>query len=209
MTAFSATTYFASAHDAQDLPPPVGLEVAFAGRSNAGKSSAINVITGKSRLAFASKTPGRTQMINFFVVAADRYIVDLPGYGYAEVPQAERVRWARLIETYLATRASLRGLVVMMDVRHPLKPQDRQLLEWFAPTEKPILILLTKSDKLSKQQAANQLRAVESELKLYRLNATARLFSSLTRMGVEPARDVIAGWLDMDSAKENPRFKGD
>lgn len=204
MSVFASAQYFASAHEAHNLPPDQGWEVAFAGRSNAGKSSAINVLTGKTRLAFASKTPGRTQMINFFSVGDERYIVDLPGYGYAEVPQAERTRWGRLIETYLATRVALRGLVVMMDVRHPLKPQDRLMLEWFAPTQKPILVLLTKSDKLSKQQANNQLRIVLAELKLYRVNATAQLFSSLNRTGVEAAREVIASWLELAQKKKTP-----
>lgn len=209
MNEFANARYFASAYEAHNLPPSEGSEVAFAGRSNAGKSSAINVLAGKTRLAFASKTPGRTQMINFFWVAEDRYIVDLPGYGYAQVPHAERDRWGSLIETYLATRESLRALVVMMDIRHPLKPQDRQLLEWFAPTGKPILILLTKCDKLSKQQATAQLRAVASELKLYRTNASVQLFSSLNRTGVDTARTQIAEWLNLTQQKENPRFKGD
>ena len=128
------------------------VEIAFAGRSNAGKSSAINSLTNRSRLAFVSKTPGRTQNLNFFQLDTG-FLVDLPGYGYAKVPPEVRQHWEGLLSTYLQTRESLHGMVLIMDVRHPLTPLDRQMLDWFSPTGKPVHILLTKSDKLSRQQA--------------------------------------------------------
>ena len=186
--------YVASAHELAQLPPAEGPEVAFAGRSNAGKSSAINMLVGHNRLAFVSKTPGRTQMINFFVLPGQRFLVDLPGYGFAKVPEAERQRWGHLINVYLTSRQTLTGLVAIMDVRHPLTPLDRQLLEWFLPTGRPVHILLTKADKLSRQQAASQLAAIRRELSGFR-QVGLQLFSSLDGQGVEEARRVIAGWL--------------
>ena len=130
------------------LPPAHGAEVAFAGRSNAGKSSAINALAQRNRMAFVSKTPGRTQHINFFSVGPDRYLVDLPGYGYAAVPAAARAHWHDLVGGYLQTRACLRGVILIMDVRHPLTELDRQLLDWLRPTGVPVHVLLSKSDKL-------------------------------------------------------------
>jgi GTP-binding protein len=132
----------------QDLPPPNGAEVAFAGRSNAGKSSAINTLVGHTRLAFVSKTPGRTQLINVFRLLNGAALIDLPGYGYAKVPEAIRKQWVRLLENYLTYRESLIGLVLIMDARRPLTPLDCQMLDWFAPTGKPVHVLLSKCDKL-------------------------------------------------------------
>lgn len=193
--------YFASAHDLDQLPPEGGREVAFAGRSNAGKSSAINAIAGRNRLAFVSKTPGRTQLINFFRVAEARYLVDLPGYGFAKVPEVERRRWGDLIGGYLQSRTSLVGLVAIMDIRHPLTPLDRQLLDWFLPAGKPIHILLTKADKLSRQQAAKQLAQVRREVAGEGL-VTAQVFSSLSRAGVEEAVSLLGRWLDLGLEKK-------
>lgn len=184
--------YVASAHDLSQLPPAAGPEVAFAGRSNAGKSSAINALVGHVRLAFVSKTPGRTQMINFFALPRERFLVDLPGYGYAKVPEKERERWGEVISHYLAERSSLCGLVAIMDVRHPLTPLDRQLLDWFLPGGRPVHILLTKADKLSRQQATKQLQAVQREIA--GSTVSAQLFSSLNRNGVEEAAQVIESW---------------
>lgn len=195
--------YVASAHELAQLPPPQGPEVAFAGRSNAGKSSAINTLVGHNRLAFVSKTPGRTQMINFFVLPGQRFLVDLPGYGFAKVPEAERQRWGRLINVYLTSRQTLTGLVAIMDVRHPLTVLDRQLLEWFLPTSRPVHILLTKADKLSRQQAASRLAAVRRELAGFK-QVGLQLFSSLDGQGVEEARRVIAGWLQAVTIQGQP-----
>jgi GTP-binding protein len=174
------------------LPPDHGWEVAFAGRSNAGKSSALNALTGRRRLAFVSKTPGRTQQINYFGLDGDRYLVDLPGYGFAKVPLEVQSQWGRLLSAYLRTRAALRGLVVIMDVRHPLTPLDAQLLDWFAPTGKPVLVLLTKADKLTRQHAATQLQAVRNLLNQYEV----MLFSSVSGAGVEEARRFVERLLE-------------
>lgn len=169
-------------------------EVAFAGRSNAGKSSALNLLTRKNRLAYTSKTPGRTQLINFFEVAADTYLVDLPGYGYAKVPPAVKAKWEGLLSRYLQEREALVGMVLIMDARHPLTPLDWQMLNWFAPTGKRMHILLSKADKLSNSERTLTLRRVEQELAALD-RVTVQLFSSLSRLGVEEAAAVVESWL--------------
>jgi GTP-binding protein len=169
-------------------------EVAFAGRSNAGKSSALNLLTRKNRLAYTSKTPGRTQLINFFEVDADTYLVDLPGYGYAKVPPAVKAKWEGLLSRYLQEREALVGMVLIMDARHPLTPLDWQMLNWFAPTGKRMHILLSKADKLSNSERTLTLRRVEQELAALD-TVTVQLFSSLSRLGVEEAAAVVEGWL--------------
>ena len=169
-------------------------EVAFAGRSNAGKSSALNLLTRKNRLAYTSKTPGRTQLINFFEVDADTYLVDLPGYGYAKVPPAVKAKWEGLLSRYLQEREALVGMVLIMDARHPLTPLDWQMLNWFAPTGKRMHILLSKADKLSNSERTLTLRRVEQELAALD-KVTVQLFSSLSRLGVEEAAAVVEGWL--------------
>ncbi|MBS0544367.1 MAG: YihA family ribosome biogenesis GTP-binding protein [Proteobacteria bacterium] len=179
------------------LPPPSGAEIAFAGRSNAGKSSAINTLAGHVRLAFVSKTPGRTQLINFFRLNCGALLVDLPGYGYAAVPEKIRRQWQGLIETYLKKRESLIGLVLIMDVRHPLTELDRQMIDWFAPSGRPLHVLLTKSDKLSRGAASATLQAVRQELAAFGPQVTVQLFSSLKKAGMEEAERVIAGWLGL------------
>ena len=195
MSLFAGTHFIASAHDARELPPDVGGEVAFAGRSNAGKSSAINAITHRNRLAFVSKTPGRTQTINFFACDPRRRLVDLPGYGYAAVPQRERAYWQKLISTYLLHRKSLKGLVLIADARHPLSVLDQQLLSWYAPSLQPVLVLLTKSDKLSRQAATESLKSAETMLASQYPGATAQLFSAVSGRGLRSAQALLHSWL--------------
>ena len=195
MFVFSDARYTASAHEMHELPPDVGAEVAFAGRSNAGKSSAINALTRRKRLAFVSKTPGRTQTINFFDCGVNRRLVDLPGYGYAAVPQKERAHWGMLVGAYLQSRASLRGLVIIVDSRHPLTPLDRQLLGWHAPSGQPVLVLLTKSDKLGRAEASKSLKAAREALPQLHPTATAELFSAVDGTGQRHAQGLIGAWL--------------
>ena len=195
MSRFQNASFYTSVTDIRDLPQHSGIEVAFAGRSNAGKSSAINTLTNRNRLAFVSKTPGRTQQINFFKLDADQFLVDLPGYGYAKVPESIRQQWEKLLGKYLQSREPLKGLVLIMDIRHPLKSLDIQMLDWFAPTGKAIHILLTKADKLSKQQATITLKNVSSYLTSAYPQCSVQLFSSLAATGVEDASVVINEWL--------------
>lgn len=184
--------FFTTVADLSELPPSVA-EVAFVGRSNAGKSSVINTLSRRNRLAFVSKTPGRTQHLNFFSLGAGRFLVDLPGYGYAEVPGAMKRYWQGLLADYLKSRVQLRGLVVVMDIRHPLTPLDVQLLEWFAPTGRPILVLLTKADKLNRQQATAQMRQVAAAL-AGQPQVSVQVFSATAKTGVEAAENVLADW---------------
>jgi GTP-binding protein len=195
MSLFANTQFTASAHEPHELPPDEGAEVAFAGRSNAGKSSAINALTRRRRLAFVSKTPGRTQTINFFECAPGRRLVDLPGYGYAAVSQRERAHWGTLVSTYLQERRALRGLVLIADARRGLTPLDEQLLAWFAPSDKPVLVLLTKSDKLARHAAQSALAHTLKRLSARYPNAGAELFSSVTGTGITTVQRVIHGWL--------------
>ncbi|MFN3987188.1 MAG: ribosome biogenesis GTP-binding protein YihA/YsxC [Rhodocyclaceae bacterium] len=184
------------------LPPPVGAEIAFAGRSNAGKSSAINTLAGHTRLAYVSKTPGRTQLINFFRLNCGAALVDLPGYGYAKVPESVRKQWQGLLERYLTRRENLVGLVLIMDSRHPLKPLDEQMIGWFAPTGRPIHILLTKADKLSRNEASAALAHVRRALSALDGQVSVQLFSSLAKRGVEEVEQVVAGWLGLGAQAE-------
>jgi GTP-binding protein len=202
MSTLSAARYSASAHDLHELPPDVGSEVAFAGRSNAGKSSAINALAQRRRLAFVSKTPGRTQTINFFDCGAHRRLVDLPGYGYAAVPRKEREHWGKLIGAYLQCRTSLRGLVVIVDARQPLTPLDRQLLDWHAPSGQPVLVLLTKADKLGREESTRSLKAAQALLPQLHARATVQLFSAVSGLGQRQALGVITGWLKDAPDKE-------
>jgi GTP-binding protein len=200
MPIFQNATFFISAHHLRDLPPASGIEVAFAGRSNAGKSSALNTLANHNRLAYVSKQPGRTQLINFFTLGNDKHLVDLPGYGYAKVPEAMRAHWQTVLSRYLSERTSLAGLVLVMDSRHPLTPLDRQMLDWFSPSGKPVHVLLTKSDKLSRNDANQTLIKVRKELnQIWGKNISVQLFSSLKKLGVEEAEAVIGKWLFTDS----------
>jgi GTP-binding protein len=193
---FSQGRFLISAAAAGQFPADLGVEVAFAGRSNAGKSSAINTLAQRHRLAFVSKTPGRTQQINFFSMGGGRFLVDLPGYGYAKVPRDLQREWERLISGYLQLRPQLRGLVVVMDIRHPMKDLDAQLLAWFATTGKPAHVLLTKSDKLGKQAATAQLRSTAEILKRDFAGVTVQLFSASARVGVDEAEAVLRRWYE-------------
>lgn len=174
-------------------PADEGIEVAFAGRSNAGKSSAINVICEQSKLARTSKTPGRTQQINFFALDEARRLVDLPGYGFARIPEELRRAWGRLVEGYLRNRRSLAGIVLLMDVRHPLKDQDRELIHWAGTLAIPLHVLLTKSDKLSRGAAKSALLTVHRELATVP-GTTVQLFSALNGTGVDEARTRLDAW---------------
>ena len=166
-------------------------EIAFAGRSNAGKSSAINALAGRRRLAFASKTPGRTQLINFFSLAGRAYLVDLPGYGYSGVPASVRAHWETLVGGYLASRPSLAAVVVVMDARHPFMPLDLRLVEWLERAGRPMHVLLTKADKLSRQAARVTLEKARAELARIRPGSTVQLFSALKAEGIHEAAGVL------------------
>ncbi|MCK6390276.1 MAG: ribosome biogenesis GTP-binding protein YihA/YsxC [Azonexus sp.] len=213
MPLFQKAVFHTTVANLRDLPQDAQCEVAFAGRSNAGKSSAINTLAGRVRLAFVSKTPGRTQHLNYFTLAEGKYFVDLPGYGYAKAPEEIRSQWEGLIGPYLNKRSQLAGLVVIMDSRRPFTDLDVRLIEWFRPTGRPIHILLSKADKLSRQEQTKILRSVKAEIatwgdaELY----SVQLFSSLKKTGVEEAEVVLAAWLGLTvEPKENkgPPEKG-
>ena len=200
----NASFHITVAHLA-DLPRESQAEVAFAGRSNAGKSSAINAIAMHRRLAFVSKMPGRTQHLNYFRVGEERYLVDLPGYGYARAPIAQKHTWQDLIGGYLHNRPQLRGLVLIMDIRHPFTDLDMQLLHWFKATEKPVHILLSKADKLSRGQASATLHQVRKVMADEGLLGTAQLFSSPKQQGLEEAESILRNWLDLPKAAAEPK----
>ena len=197
---YQQATFITGAHKISQLPPDEGIEVAFAGRSNSGKSSAINRICGQKSLARTSKTPGRTQQINYFALDPQRHIVDLPGYGFAKVSDRMKKHWREALRTYLQERESLRGVVLMMDIRLPLNDFDRQMIEWFQSSEMPLHILLTKSDKLSRGAAGNILQQVRQALSTeYGVErdqpwATVQLFSALKSVGVEDAWNKLDDW---------------
>jgi GTP-binding protein len=198
MGLFSKATFFTTVNHLRDLPLHGGREVAFVGRSNAGKSSAINTLANHTRLAYTSKTPGRTQHLNYFSLGSSKFLVDLPGYGYAKVPPDVQQHWEGLLSEYLQTREALCGLVVIMDARHPLTELDERLLDWFALTGKPVHVLLTKSDKLSRQQATATLNRVRLYLLEHFPHCSVQLFSSLKKIGAEEAEAVITGWMSAD-----------
>ena len=211
--------FFTTVNHLRDLPNTQVPEVAFAGRSNAGKSTAINILCNQKKLAFASKTPGRTQHINYFSIGGAHVgqhrkdptiveeirglLVDLPGYGYAEVPGQAKAHWNQLLGTYIQTREQLAGLVLIMDSRRPFTDLDVQMLEWFAPTGKPVHCLLTKSDKLNRNESTNALRLARTVLSSYvdeggqPFPFTVQLFSALKRTGIEEANDRILNLLNL------------
>ena len=195
MPLFQKAVFHTTVAHLRDLPQDAVCEVAFAGRSNAGKSSAINTLAGRVRLAFVSKTPGRTQHLNYFTLEEGKYLVDLPGYGYAKAPEAIRAQWEGLIGPYLQGRSPLAGLVIIMDARRPLTDLDWRMIEWFRPTGRPIHILLSKADKMSRQEQTKTLRNVKAELARCGEGFTVQLFSSLKKTGIEEAEAILAGWL--------------
>ncbi len=180
------------------LPPDTGLEVAFAGRSNTGKSSAINVLCGQHALARTSRTPGRTQHLVVFDLDPERRLIDLPGFGYAKVSKTMRAHWERALPEYLEQRATLAGLVLMMDIRHPLKPQDELIINWCARAEVPLHVLLSKCDKLGRGQAAAARLLVQRYLKTIGGDLEVQLFSAPKHIGLEDAYARLAEWLAVE-----------
>ena len=194
----SQTEFYLSSSEAANLPDDVGLEVAIAGRSNAGKSSALNTLCTKKALARTSKTPGRTQLINFFRVNEEACLVDLPGYGFAKAPIKQQQQWIKLLEHYYSTRQALSGTVLVMDIRHPLRDADYSMLEWCVFNRCDIHILLNKSDKLGRNAANQQLFAVRKELsEVAEIGVSVQLFSALTKVGLDQACEKICHWLDL------------
>jgi GTP-binding protein len=192
---FQHAQFLLSAAKPQDFPPERGPEIAFAGRSNVGKSSAINALAGRKRLAFFSKTPGRTQTINFFEIGERARLADLPGYGYAAAARSLRASWDALIGGYLTGRRSLAAVVMLTDARHPLTTNDRTFLEWLRPVPARRLVLLSKADKLSRAERARTLAATRVALERAALPSEVLLFSSKSSEGVEEARALLEGWL--------------
>lgn len=195
---FRHTRFLTSAAALGGLPADSGREVAFAGRSNAGKSSALNAITGVGGLARVSKTPGRTRLLNVFSLTEAMRLVDLPGYGYAKVPEAERLKWGQLLDGYLSTRQSLAGLIMVMDIRHPLTDYDQQLLSYAAPIQLPVHVLLSKADKLKRGAAAKSLAETRKGLQGW---GTVQLFSAHSGDGVDEAQKLLADWLSGEEKK--------
>lgn len=205
MSQLQQAKFFTTVNHLRDLPNTSVPEVAFAGRSNAGKSTAINILCNQKRLAFASRTPGRTQHINYFDISNKLgtlgYLVDLPGYGYAEVGGSAKAHWGMLLSEYVQTRPQLAGLILMMDARRPFTDLDSQMVEWYLPMCRPLHVLLTKADKLSRSEAAQALALTRRTLAAYQEQLTApvvlstQLFSSLKRVGLEEATDKISDWL--------------
>ena len=202
---FQLAKFVTSAPSLHQCPEDVGREVAFAGRSNAGKSSAINTLTRNKSLARTSKTPGRTQMINYFSVNETHRLVDLPGYGYAKVPIAMKKKWDKHLAEYLQLRKSLAGLILLMDIRHPLQDYDSQMLNWAAEAGLPVHILLTKSDKLKRGPAKDTLlrvnlflREIDPQVSLL----TVQTFSSLRRQGIDELETQLVHWLEADYASD-------
>lgn len=219
MLNFSQTKFFTTVAKLADLPKNSLAEIAFAGRSNAGKSSAINTLTNQTRLAYVSKTPGRTQNLNYFVIPENnqnvqneennlcKFLVDLPGYGYAKAPLEIRKQWDNLIAPYLLNSPSLKALVAIMDIRHPLTMLDSQLLCWFCQTQKPVHIVLTKADKLSRQQQNKTLAEVEKAVtELLSQNGlqnakdkfSLQIFSSLKKIGKDVLKNKLAEFLNVE-----------
>ena len=188
MPQFPSVEFLTSSWQPRQFPADLGAEVAFAGRSNAGKSSALNAITGRKDLARTSKTPGRTQLINFFALNEQQRLADLPGYGYAKVPEKMRNHWRQLMERYVETRESLTGVVIVMDSRRPLTEFDWQMLEWTGAQNLPVHLLLTKADKLSRGESMATLKKVRSAVGE---GVTAQLFSAVSKAGVDEARKAV------------------
>ncbi len=196
---FRIARYVLNAHELKQLPEDRGIEVAIAGRSNAGKSSAINTFTDQKSLARTSKTPGRTQQIVIFELDEDRRIADLPGYGYAKVPLKLKAHWRNVMQRYFQTRSCLRGVVLVMDIRHPMREFDQQMLAWCEASHIPCHILLTKSDKLKRGPAQSTLLRIQREIPAI---ASVQIFSSSKKTGLEELVDKLCGWYEYDQEPE-------
>ena len=194
--------FIISAPDIRHLPPDTGIEIAFAGRSNAGKSSALNALTQQNGLARTSKTPGRTQLINLFQIEEGLRLVDLPGYGYAQVPEEMKRKWQRSLGEYLQKRECLKGVVILMDIRHPLKDLDMQMIDWAVESELPTLVLLTKADKLASGARKQQLISVRDALASKVGDIRIEYFSSLKKIGIDKLRNTLNEWFS--GSEEQP-----
>lgn len=206
MPSFDSAKFLLSAPTLTQCPPDIGAEVAFVGRSNAGKSSAINALTRNSKLARTSKTPGRTQLLNFFELDEYRRLVDLPGYGYAKVSEKVKLEWQEHLTQYLEERVSLNGLILLVDVRLPLQPYDLNLINWANAGQKPVHILMTKADKLKRGPAKSNLLKSLAELKKMGLDegVTAQLFSATKKTGLDELKAQLTTWLTLTEDQESP-----
>ena len=191
---YAKTHFILSAPDITHLPIDTGVEIAFAGRSNAGKSSALNTLTNQKALARTSKTPGRTQLINLFEVEENCRLVDLPGYGYAQVPETIKRKWQKSLGEYLQKRESLKGLIVLMDIRHPLKDLDQQMIEWAVSVNIPVMLLLTKADKLASGAQKKQVNMVKEAILPFQGDITVAPFSSPKRVGLDALKQKLDEW---------------
>ncbi len=196
---YQQTSFLTSAPDISALPADTGIEVAFAGRSNAGKSSALNTLTRQNSLARTSKTPGRTQLINTFTLAEEKRLIDLPGYGFAKVPLAVKEKWQKSLGEYLMKRQSLKGIVVLMDIRHPLKDLDQQLIHWAVQSNLSVLLLLTKADKLSPGPRKKTVLEVREASLAFMGDVTVHAFSSLSKQGLPELEAVLDEWYSREA----------
>jgi len=197
MSAFyQQAKFLQSASTTDTLPPELGFEIAFAGRSNAGKSSTLNKLCQQKSLARTSKTPGRTQLINFFALPEGKFLVDLPGYGFAKVPEKVKLEWQQFIESYLTNRFPLCGLVIVMDIRRPMLEYDLNMLTWTNTRELPVHVVLNKSDKLKHGQAKTMLMKTQKQLKEINPSYTAQIFSALKGTGVKDLENKLDDWLN-------------
>lgn len=199
---YQQTRFLTSAPDIRALPDDSGIEVAFAGRSNAGKSSALNTLTRQNSLARTSKTPGRTQLINTFHLAENKRLIDLPGYGFAKVPLEVKEKWQKSLSEYLMKRQSLKGIVVLMDIRHPLKDLDQQLVHWAVQSGLSVLILLTKADKLSPGPRKKTVLEVREASLAFMGDVTVEAFSSLNKIGLAELEQVLDRWFSGETTAE-------
>ena len=202
-TYYQQAHFFQSSSKMSNLPAEKSYEIAFAGRSNAGKSSTLNTVCQQRSLARTSKTPGRTQLINFFALPDECYLVDLPGYGYAKVPDKVKFKWQRFIEEYLSHREMLTGIVLVMDIRHPLKDFDQLMLEWAVLNQLPVHIVLNKADKVKRGVASKTLLQVKKQLKPLALPISVQIFSAMKRDGVSRLWSVLDEWLHRESSEIN------
>lgn len=196
---FQPTKFITSAANIRQLPDDTGVEIAFAGRSNAGKSSALNTLTRQKALARTSKTPGRTQLINVFEVAEGKRLIDLPGYGYAKVPVAVKEKWQQALSEYLQKRESLRGLVLLMDIRHPYRDTDQELLHWATDCKIPVLVVLTKADKLKPSQRKSTLLQAREAALVFGGDVQVEMFSSLNKLGLPQVEQILSNWFNQQT----------